>query len=311
MANATGATAEVGYIAEVTIGTTPATPNFKKAHQTGFSLLPTKEVLTAPLLGGRNKKCTRGGNISVAGDLSTLLITSHQNDLIEAALGGTWAVDTPVVGTQQLTNGDTRRGFTFYRKDPNIGADSYRYYRGTEVNTLALALAQNDNVTLTLGLVGIDAPAVHTEIAGSTYTALPSECPFDYKQGSIVSDSVTLAKVTDFSLNIENGITQSFVLFSTVTGDKPNGEFNVTGSLSLQFDSLDMYGKFINDTDTDLVLTMIDDAGNQHEVTLPAITITEHGDPIEGPGEIILNLAFEAKYDSVSGSTIIWEWTPV
>ncbi|QDP59308.1 MAG: hypothetical protein Tp136SUR676911_47 [Prokaryotic dsDNA virus sp.] len=311
MATATGSGLRVGYVAESTIGTTPATPEFKVLETTGFNVNLTKELIEATLLGGRDRKCLRHGNRTVGGDIPSLLIYGHQDDLLEAALGGTWEADTPAVGTDQLTNGSVRRGFTIFRQDPALGADSYRYYTGCEMNTLNLELTPNSDVVFTVGVIGVDSPNEHAEKAGATYIEPSGDCPFSYDSGSILDDGVELADVTQLTMTVENNIESSFVLFSKTTGSKPQGKINVSGNVTAQFQNFTLYDKFISGEKSSLEVNLLDEAGNAYKITLPRTMFNTGNTDVGGEGEITISLDFTAELDSATGSTIIVERTPV
>lgn len=293
MAVATGIRERIGIVAEATIGTTPATPAFQLIETTGFSINPTKEVIQDNRLGNRNRRCNKHGNKSVSGDLPLLLVYGAYDNLIEAAFCGTWSNDT-------LVNGTVRRGFTIMRENPEITATPFRYYTGVEFNTMALELTQNDNVSLTFGVVGVDSGAPQAAIAGQTTVPASTDCAFDYKHGSLLVDGTPRAQATAFSINFENGIEASYVLFSEVTGAKPIGKFDVSGNITLQFDSVDDYNIFLNADKVAIVLTLQDAAtgGNEYELTIPKAMFNTATTDTSGEGEITISLDFTGEYDA-------------
>lgn len=305
MAVATGIRERIGIIAESTIGTTPASPNFQIIETTGFTINPTKDVIQDNRLGNRNRRCNKPGNKSVSGDLPLLLVYGAYDNLIEAAFCGTWSADT-------LVNGTTRRGFTIMRENPEITATPFRYYRGMEVNTMSLELTQNDNVSLTFGMVGVEAGEMQTALAGQDTTPAVTDCAFDYKHGSLTVDGVARAQATAFSIQVDNGIETSFVLFKDTTGDKPFGKFDVTGNITLQFDSAADYDAFINGDKVAIVLTLQDAAtnGNEYELTIPKAMFNTGATDTGGEGEITISLDFAAEYDDTIDGTLQLVRTP-
>lgn len=312
MAVATGIRERIGIVAETTIGTTPATPAFQLIETTGFSINPTKEVIQDNRLGNRNRRCNKHGNKSVSGDLPLLLVYGAYDNLIEAAFCGTWATDSPALGSDAIVNGDTRRGFTIMRENPEITATPFRYYTGVEFNTMALELTQNDNVSLTFGVVGVDSGAPQAAIAGQTTVVASTDCAFDYKHGSLLVDGTARAQATAFSINFENGIEASYVLFKDTTGDKPYGKFDVSGNITLQFDSVDDYNIFLNADKVAIVLTLQDAAtgGNEYELTIPKAMFNTATTDTGGEGEITISLDFVGEDDDVIGGTAQLVRTP-
>lgn len=297
MATSTGANVRWGYAAEATIGTTPANPEFKTLEFTGSGLKLTKDLIESALLGGRDRKCLRHGNRTVGGDLNTLLIYGHQDELIEAALCGTWEGDT-------LTNGAVRRGFTFVRQDPDIGTDAYRYYTGCEINTMNLSLTPNDDVQLTFGIIGVDNTPGQAAITGQSFTTPTTNCPFDYKRGEIRVGGEVVANMTSFNVQVENGMESSFVLFSNVTGNKSIGKFNVTGNITAQFDGFTQYNLFEEAEKVSVVIVLQDGDGNEYEVELPRVLLNTADDDVGGEGEITMSSDFTAEIDNTAGYTM-------
>lgn len=79
-------------IAEVTYGTTPATPAFKTIRHTGTTLGLSKETITSEeLRSDRQVVDVRHGNKQVGGDVPVELSYGNFDDFLEAVLLGTWA----------------------------------------------------------------------------------------------------------------------------------------------------------------------------------------------------------------------------
>lgn len=310
--SATGNQTRAGFVAESPIGTTPATPAFNLLPFSGFNPNRTVEVIRSNILGSRDPKHLGHGNVSVSGDVETPLIYGAVDPLLEAALGGTWTADTPAVGTAQLQNGDTRRGFTLFREQEDFaGADRFLYYEGCEINTLALSVQPNSDVTATFGVIGVESPESHAEITGATYVDYPTITPFRYHTGSIEVDSSVVADITGFDISVNNNIETSYVLFKKTTGAKPNGEFNVTGTLTVQFRDFALYDKFRTAAKASIVLNLTDSAGNALKVRLPSALFNSANADVGGPGEIPLSIEFECDKSTSDGFVMAVERTPV
>ena len=299
MAVATGIRERIAYAAETVIGETPATPEFQTVEVTGFSINPSKEVIQDNRLGNRNRRCNKHGNQTVSGDLSLLLVHGAYDDLLEAGFCGTWENDSPVLGSDTLVNGDTRRSFTIARENPEIDTNAWRYYRGVEVNTIGLELTQNDNVQLTFGVIGVEATKGQAALAGQTFVAPSTACAYDYKYGSLKVDDVVRAAITGFSFNVENGIEASFRLFSDKTGSKPIGKFDVGGNITLQFESTEDYNSFLAADKVSIELALRDAAtdGNEYVLIIPRAMFNSAPTDTGGEGEITITLDFAGEYD--------------
>jgi len=92
---ATGARTSHWYVAEVDCGTTPTSPTWLPLRFTSGGMQLTKDSLqSSELDGSREVADLRLGNNSVSGDISVELSYGAYNDLLQAALGGTWAQAT-------------------------------------------------------------------------------------------------------------------------------------------------------------------------------------------------------------------------
>ena len=312
MANpATGAEHRMGYVAESTIGTTPATPAFKLLPFTGTSLQLTKDAIESEELGSRKVQSFRHGNRQVGGNIDSEFNAADFLDPLQAVYCGTWAADTPALGTQQLKTGSVRRGFTVFRQNQQFTVGSqFNYYTGCEFNEFSLTVTPNSMVTVTFGIVGVDNPESHAEIAGSTYTPRSTEEPFDSFTGWLEIDGTPVASVTQIELSIANGIEPSFVLFSPVTGRKSIGKTRVTGNITSQLIDYSLYDKFRSETAIDLVFQLESPSGAIIKKKIPNLKLNSGADDVSGDGEITLTQDFVSLYDSVEDSEIVCEYTP-
>lgn len=96
---ATGSRTSHWYCLETVAGTTPTSPTWKPLRYTSGNMRLSKDTLqSAELDGSREIADVRLGSNQTAGDISIELSYSFYNDLLQAALGGTWATPTPLSG---------------------------------------------------------------------------------------------------------------------------------------------------------------------------------------------------------------------
>ena len=267
---------------------------------------------SAEVSGDRQIKHLRHGNKSVAGDIGIELSYTTFDDFLEAALGGTWAADTPSVGIDQLQVGTTRRSFTIERKFGNISTPEWHRFLGCEVNGFNLSVAPDAMVTGSFSFIAQDASTPATSaIAGSSYGAATTTDPFDSFSGTITEGGSAIATVTSVELTLENGLSPMFVVGSALT-DRPGiGKSRVTGTMTAYFQDASLLNKFINETASSLVFVLQDPAGNTYDFTLPNIKYTGGQPDVDGEGEVSISLPFTALYDSTEGSNITIERNPV
>ena len=253
MTIANGANHKLAYIAEVTAGVTPATPAFTILPHTGVTIGTSKEALQSANLGGRQLKCFKHGNVSVAGPSNHELGFGDFDPLLEAGLCGTW-------NTNVLKAGVTRRTFTIEREFDDIG--KYIRYRGCEVNTIELSVAPNAIPTITFGWVGLDQDSVNTMVTGATYVDDSGSCPFDSFTGTVNEAGSVIGAVTQLDMSLENGIEALFAVGSNKAVDKSIGKSLVTGNITVYFENETLMNKFIANTESSLDVTLTGTAGS-------------------------------------------------
>lgn len=305
MAIANGAQHSLAYIAEVTYGTTPATPAFKNLPHTGTTLNVSKDAIESEKLrGDRQVEDFRHGNKSVAGDVSAELEYGSFDDILEAVLCGTWT-------TNVLKAGTTRRSFTLERKFGDLATPEYHRYTGCEFNTFSLSVSPNAMVSATFGVVGQNLTLDTAIVAGATYLPDAGNVPFDSFTGSILEGGASIATVTAIELSLENGLEPLFSIGSQVTNRPSIGKSRATGTLTTYFESKTLYEKFLNETSSSITLTLSDGAGNDYIIDMSNVKYNSGQPDVSGEGAVTVAMEFVALYDGTDSSQIVITRTPV
>lgn len=295
---AVGAKSTLHFVEEVTRGTTPATPTWTPCPMTGVSIGLTKDALeSAKLRADRQVEDLRHGNRNVAGAIDSELEYAAFDDLLEAAFMGTWT-------TNVLKTGTARRSFTF-EKFIDVATDEYHRFTGCDVNTLNINVAPNQMVTMSFGIIGEDVTTNTSQVAGSIYSADVGNQPFDSFTGTITEGAASIAVVTSMDLTLDNGMNPQFVIGSSTTICPTEGKSRLTGSIEVLYESKTLYDKFINETSSELVLTLTDPAGNSYQIDIPNIKYTSGNPDVSGDGPITVSLEFTALYSSSDASQIV------
>ena len=296
MTIASGANHQLAYVAETVAGTTPATPAFKKVPHTGTTIGVSKETQQSANLGGRQLKCFKHGNVSVSGDTTHEVGYGDFDDLLEAALCGTWA-------TNVLKSGIVRRTFTVERLFADIS--TYIRHRGCEVNTMALSVAPNAIPTLTFGWIGLDQDPLNTLFTGATYTEASNNCPFDSFTGVVQEAGSPLGIVTQLDMNLENGIEALYAIGSNKSIDKTIGKSIVTGSITVYFENTTLMNKFLVNTESSVDVTLTGTGGSL-KFDIPRLSFTSGANPdVSGDGSVTLSLDLQGLFDPTDASNIV------
>ena len=299
MAIANGAQHQLHYVAENTYGTTPSTPTWTPIPHTGTSLNMSKDAVESEKLrGDRQIEDFRHGNKTIGGDISCELEYEAFDDLLEAVMCGTWDTDV-------LKSGTTRRSFTIEREFGDLATPEYHRHTGCEFNSMAVSVAPNQMATATFTIVGKDLEVATSEVAGSTYSADVGNTPFDSFTGSITEGGSAIATVTAIEFTIENGIEPLFSVGSDTTNRPSIGKSRVTGSLTTYFDSKALYEKFLNETESEIVLTLTDVDGNDYQFDIPRVKYNSGQPDVSGEGAVTIAMDFVALYNDADGSQLV------
>lgn len=299
MTIANGAQHSLHYVAETTYGTTPSTPSFSPLPHTGTTLAVTKDAVESEKIrGDRQVEDFRHGNKTVGGEVSAELEYEAFDDLLEAALCGTWTSDVLKAGT-------TRRSFTLQRKFADLATPEFHTYTGCEVNSLSLSVAPNSMVTTTFGIIGKNLSLGTSAISGSTFGSDVGNSPFDSFTGSITEGGSSIATVTSIEMTLENGIEPLFSVGSQTTNRPSIGRSRLTGTLTTYFESKTLYEKFLNETSSSIVLTLTDPDGNDYAIELPNVKYNSGQPDVAGEGAVTIAMEFVALYDSTDSSQIV------
>ena len=297
MTIASGSRHRLAYIAEVTYGTTPSTPAFDPLRITSTTLNLTKDAVTSEeIRSDRQIVQFRHGNKQIGGDISAELSDGDFDDLLQAALCGTWA-------TNVLKAGTTRRSFTMERYFADIG--KYLRYTGVEVNSVSFKISPNAMIGVTFGLIGKDMSVASSAISGATYAADTTTAQFDSFTATIQEGGSAIALITEMEIKLENGIEPQFVVGSSTTVRPSIGRSNVTGSLTAYFEDESLMNKFVNETESSISILLTDPAANTLQIDLGTIKYTTGAPDVSGEGSVTVKMDFQAIYDTSDASNIV------
>ena len=190
MAGAASSELRSAYVAEVTPGTTPATPSFNTLHS-GVRMM-AKPVITQgrSLIAGGGRLGQGYEAIDVTGSLESPLIYGVYDDFLATLLQGAWSSDV-------LVDAKATTAITVENTVPAGagGTPTMLRYRGVEATSGTLALKARTAANLSLQMVGRGSDvATTTAITGATYTDPTEADPLSSGQdvGTIVFDGYTL-----------------------------------------------------------------------------------------------------------------------
>lgn len=178
------------YVAEVTPGTTPATPAFKTLAVPAMVMATPKTVTSKTLQAGGAVQGQAVAGIEVSGSMAGPLIYGSYDDILETLLQGAWA-------TNVLKNAKLQKTVTVENAIPAGvgGTNTMMRFRGVQALAGTITAAANEEVGFSFDLRGMGSDAATTTaITGATYTDPTGLIPLasGVDVGTIAFDGYTL-----------------------------------------------------------------------------------------------------------------------
>lgn len=251
MAQAMSNREQLAYIAEVTAGTTPATPTGQLCRYSSVKgMMKTSTVQSAEQT--NNSEIADLVRVNVDGGLDIgyeLSYDTQFEDFLQSLFANTWATNVLKVGT-------TRKTFTFERGQLDIA--QYQKYTFAQCSKMTFNIGSKKIIE---GMASFDTyfPTWSGATAWSATTPAGTNTPMDpinsiqlMQEGG----AGALAGVTDFSMTLE----RQTVGFDQVNNINPldiqPGVFKATGSFSLYYPDATYFTKYTNFTQTSLAFTL-------------------------------------------------------
>jgi len=243
-----------------------------------------------------------------SGDIGMELSYGNFDWLMEAVLCSSgWSTDI-------ITNGVTNRSFLIEKGFLDIG--QYIQFRGSVINTLAIDATSRRIVQLTAGIMGSQAFAGGTSVAGTTTPTDPLDTEVIASGTDITFQAVggvgpvELNDVfsKEIKLTINNNCRIRDVVTQPQTEDLGRGVMDITGSFNAYFEDLTAYNAFLANGFCQIAFTFADPttpAGQTYRVTLPRIKLPDANPNIGGvDADVMQTVPFRALDDPDVGYSI-------
>lgn len=173
-----------------------------------------------------------------------------------------------------IRNGVTEASYTFLKRFEDLAAVTYHYFTGCRIGSMSLEMATGSIVTGQFGVMGKDSNLTETQIAGSTYTAAPTEVVMNSVSNvqNLLQDTAsfgTTGAISQLTLEINNNHREQKGIGVLGNVGIVAGSLSVTMNASLYFESKTQYEKFKQQTSFRMSFRLQDTAGNAYIVTLP------------------------------------------
>ena len=297
MAFAQGSRSSLSYIVESTFGTTPA-GNFTNLPFSTHSLNLTKDrVAGNDIQADRMPRVDRHGNRQVGGDIAVDLRKGDYDAFLESAMLSAWSTDVLKVGI-------TPKFFSI--EDYAADIDQARLFTGMSVSTMGVSLAPNQMVTTSFGMVGKNMSISATQ---KTQDAASGNAPFDAYSGDLaignVGSSSAVAIVTALDFTLDNAFAPTFVIGDDSAPSLEYGRATVEGTLSAYFEDEALINRFLNETETEIEVSIDDPTGaNPYTFLFPRVKINSADVGVDGPTARMISMSFVALYDTTEATNL-------
>jgi hypothetical protein len=294
---AQGSRSSLSYIVESTFGTTPA-GNFTNLPFSTQSLNLSKDrVAGNDIQADRMPRVDRHGNRQVGGDVVVDLRKGDYDAFLESAMLNTWATDVLKVGTAPKY---------FSIEDYAADVDQARLFTGCTVSSLALSIAPSQMVTSTFTMVGKDMTIGATE---KTQDAASGNAPFDAYSGAVAIGNVGASSasgvVTGIDFTLNNSFAPTFVVGDDSAPALEVGRAEIEGTLTAYFEDATLITRFLNETETELSVSVDDPTGsNEYTFLFPRVKINSADVGVDGPNSRTISMSFVALYDSTEATNL-------
>jgi len=293
---ARGSRVGVTYAMEDSWGSVATDGTAYELRVTGIGVNLTKDSFQSnELRSDRHIADLRHGLQSVSGDISVELSYDSFDDIIESAMYEEWETDDTIV------TGTTERSFTLQKEFSDI--TQYHVFPGCVVNTWNISVTPNGIITSTFNVMGEEMITSATSVLPAA-SAKSSYSPFDSFSGTLTEGSVTNALITSIDFSLSNNLSTLPVIGSDKTIGLVDGRANITGTVSAYFANSTLLDKFINETESSLSFQLTDGT-RSYTFTMPRIKYSGGDVPVNDEGPIVMNMPFQALYDSGDGYSLI------
>lgn len=294
----------VYYVLESTYNTTPVdSTDWQEVRFTGESLTATTNREDSSEV-RNDRQITSSSKVSrqVSGGFNFELSTGTFDDLIEAAIGGTWTTDVLEVGT-------TKRSFSI---EKNLGTDVGRYEQmtGMRVGQMDLNIATNSLLTGSFTFMGAGETIGSTSAVGAgsvTAATVNDVLNATSDIGTITIDgSSTGICVSSLSISVNNNLREINCVGKEFADDIGWGSSAITGSIETyltteMFDNLQK----VSDNDDVAITFPVSDGTNTYTILLPRVKLSADS-PQAGSkdSDVMISFTFTALLDGVEGTSL-------
>jgi hypothetical protein len=205
-------------------------------------------------------------------------------------------------------NGITHSSFLIEKQFLSLATPQYVACLGAAVNELNIELEARSRALMSFAYMGTEQRSGTATYGDGSPTA-PASNPIlntTSHVGGLRWDSAAFASnVMSLSLTLNNNLRDRPAISRETTLEHGKGTIDLTGTLTAYFEDGSLLADFIAHTDRELLVPLIDSAGDLMSIHLPRIQFPAGNPVIEGiNSDVMVPLEFQATLDSAVGYII-------
>lgn len=305
MAGSSNIERQDSFIAEVTVGTTPATPAFTKSSFNTWQMRADPRISESfpSAAQGQRGGISRSGQ-AVSGNATGPLLYGEYDPLWESLFQGTWTSNV-------LVNAYTQTTFTVEQSIPQGagGALQYTRFKGVEPSTGRIILTAGEDASVEMDFIGsASEDATATAITGATYVA-----PTNTNNLGSGADIGTIT-MSGFTLDCMRSCTIDFGVVDKeeqpkLSSDDACGVSRgvmrpvITGEFYIEDEFVDIYNAARDGTDFALVIPIGSVTGEKYSFNFPSCEFVLAPLEVGESGPAFQSFTIHPKYDTgISGT---------
>lgn len=288
---------ELKYVAEVTYGTTPTNSTAWQAMRYASNTLGGRPntIVSNEINATRQVADLIQVGQEVGGEIACEFSCNTYDDLIQAAMCGTWTADVLKVGT-------TERHFSLEAKYADWTVPHYLQYKGMRVGSASFNFAYGSVATVSFGFAGKTHLSTTTSLLGTG--SVVAATTTDVLNGSSdisgveIDGSAPTSIVKSITVNISNNLRPIEGVGAVGPQDQAYGRASITGTIEMYFDDAAAYTKLLANTSATFEFT-VGDGSNSYTFYFPKIKFNTGSPEASGiDTDVMQRLEFTALYDS-------------
>lgn len=308
MAQAKGSSAQLGIQKEVTYKTDPS-PDMTRIHIVSCDLgLDGSLEESKTIQSNRNAVEPFRGRKNVPGSI-VVELQAYIAKLFEGLLGSNTTTGVSPY-THTIKVGTSIPSFVMEKGFSDIA--QYFKLNGVKIGKMSMSITDSGPQPITFSLVG-----AKETVSGTSFDATQTDLGktmFDgLAIGTIEEGGSASAIITSIDgLTIDNGLDEGIYVLGS-SGERvslPEGTVKVTGTVKALFDSITLYNKAVNNTESSIKVKYakgdgLGSVGNESiEFLIPELKYAPKSPPISGPNGVYVELPFTGFYGNSTEASI-------